>query len=72
MKFSVGCGTTGYATQWYDNATAAAGATPVPVAAGQATVSIDAVMTHDGPLPRKDKIAGGGRQDSLMALFAAN
>jgi hypothetical protein len=46
VKFSAGCGISGYATQWYDNSPSAAGATPVPVAAGKATVSIDAVMTR--------------------------
>ncbi|HXB48931.1 MAG TPA: carboxypeptidase-like regulatory domain-containing protein [Streptosporangiaceae bacterium] len=45
VTFSAACGITGYATQWYDDAPSAAGATPVPVSAGKATVSIDAVMT---------------------------
>jgi hypothetical protein len=45
VKFSSGCGASGYATQWYAGAGAAAAATPVGVSAGAETGSINAVLS---------------------------
>ncbi|HET6809621.1 MAG TPA: carboxypeptidase-like regulatory domain-containing protein [Acidimicrobiales bacterium] len=46
VEFSAGCGPSGpYATQWYQGASSQAGATPVPVTAGQTSPGIDAAMT---------------------------
>ena len=45
VKFSSGCGATGYAAQWYDDATSAATATPVTVPAGGTVGSINATLS---------------------------
>lgn len=45
VQFSSGCGTTGLATQWWNGATSATGATPVAVKAGAIATGIDAAMT---------------------------
>jgi Carboxypeptidase regulatory-like domain len=45
VEFSSGCGAKGYATQWWDNETSAAGATPVPVTAGATASGIDATLS---------------------------
>jgi hypothetical protein len=45
VEFSAECGATGYQTQWWDNATSQAAATPVPVPAGSTVSSIDATLT---------------------------
>lgn len=45
VKFSSGCGATGYATQWYDNAGSAGAATPVSVSAGAETGSVNAMLS---------------------------
>jgi Carboxypeptidase regulatory-like domain len=45
VKFSSGCGATGYATQWYDNAGSAAMAKPVSVSAGAETGSVNATLS---------------------------
>jgi hypothetical protein len=44
VKFSAGCGTTGYATQWFRDATSAAQATPVTVTPGEPTNGISAAL----------------------------
>jgi Carboxypeptidase regulatory-like domain len=45
VKFSSGCGATGYATQWFDNAASATAATAVSVSAGAETSGVDAVLS---------------------------
>jgi hypothetical protein len=45
VKFSSGCGASGYATQWYAGAAAAAAATPVSVSAGAETGSVNASLS---------------------------
>jgi hypothetical protein len=42
VKFTAGCGSTTYRTQWYDGATSRATAAPVTVIAGNMTTGIDA------------------------------
>jgi hypothetical protein len=44
VRFSSGCGASGYATQWWRDAGSAASATPVRVSAGAASPGIDAAM----------------------------
>jgi hypothetical protein len=48
VEFSSGCGATGYATQWWRNATTARKATVVTVRAGVTRHGIDASMTPGG------------------------
>jgi hypothetical protein len=45
VRFSSGCGATGYATQWYNDVTSQTAATPIPVGAGQTQSPIDATLT---------------------------
>jgi carboxypeptidase family protein len=45
VKFSSGCGATGYATQFYDKEGSAAAATPVSVSAGAETGGVNAVLS---------------------------
>ena len=45
VRFSSGCGTTGYATQWYDGVTSQTLATPVPVGAGLTQSDINATLS---------------------------
>jgi hypothetical protein len=45
VRFSSGCGATGYATQWYSRAASKAAATPVPVSAGQTQSAINATLS---------------------------
>jgi hypothetical protein len=44
VSFTSGCGTNGFATQWWQNATSRATAAPVTVAPGSITTGIDAAM----------------------------
>ncbi len=44
VKFSSGCGATGYATQWYKGASSAAAATPVVVSPGAAVSGVTATV----------------------------
>jgi Carboxypeptidase regulatory-like domain len=44
VKFSAGCGATGYARQWWQDASSAAGATPISVGADQVVSGISATM----------------------------
>jgi hypothetical protein len=44
VRFSAGCGASGYLTQWYNGAPRKSGATPVIVGAGAAITDINAVM----------------------------
>jgi hypothetical protein len=44
VRFSSGCGGSGYATQWWDGVASATGAAPVSVAAGTATPDVNAVL----------------------------
>src|SRR6266568_733242 len=46
VKFSTGCGDSGFATQWWQDAGAAAGATVITVGAGAVTTGIDAALTR--------------------------
>ncbi len=45
VEFSSGCGAKGYVTQWYDDATTAATATPVTVKPGVTETGVDASMS---------------------------
>jgi hypothetical protein len=45
VEFSSGCGATGYATQWWQDASSATTATPVTVNAGQDVSGISATLT---------------------------
>lgn len=45
VKFSSGCGATGYATQWYNDASSATTATPVAVSSGAARSGVDASLS---------------------------
>ena len=45
VRFSSGCGATGYATQWYNDVTSQTAATPIPVGAGQTQSPIDATLS---------------------------
>jgi hypothetical protein len=42
VEFTAGCGSSSYATQWYNGSSSRTGATSVPVSAGTVTGSIDA------------------------------
>jgi hypothetical protein len=44
VKFSAGCGSTGYLTQWWQAASSAANATPVGVGADQVVPDISATL----------------------------
>jgi hypothetical protein len=44
VEFSAGCGASGYLSQWWQDASTAAAATPVSVAADQAVTGISATM----------------------------
>ncbi len=46
LKFSTGCGDSGFKTQWWQNATSRATATVITVGAGAAVTGIDAVLTR--------------------------
>jgi hypothetical protein len=46
VKFSSGCGATGYRAQWWENASAASSATAVTVKPGTMTAGINAAMRH--------------------------
>ncbi|MGN6794589.1 MAG: hypothetical protein ACTHJW_19565, partial [Streptosporangiaceae bacterium] len=46
VKFSTGCGDTGFKTQWWQNASSRATATVVTVGAGVTVTGIDAALTH--------------------------
>ncbi|HEY2080004.1 MAG TPA: carboxypeptidase-like regulatory domain-containing protein, partial [Streptosporangiaceae bacterium] len=48
VRFSPGCGATGYATQWYDDAPSHSAATPIPVGAGQTQSAINATLSKSG------------------------
>jgi len=45
VKFSVGCGGTGYATQWWNDASSAATAAPVNVTPGSSVTGINAALS---------------------------
>ena len=45
VKFAAGCGATGVATQWWQDASSQSAATPVTVAAETTTTGINAAMT---------------------------
>ncbi|HWF81790.1 MAG TPA: carboxypeptidase-like regulatory domain-containing protein [Streptosporangiaceae bacterium] len=47
-KFSVGCGDTGFDTQWWHGASSEAGATIITVPANTTVAGIDAKLHHDG------------------------
>jgi hypothetical protein len=46
VKFSTGCGDTGFKTQWWQNASSAATATIITVNPGTPVPGIDAALTH--------------------------
>jgi large repetitive protein len=46
VKFSTGCGDTGFKTQWWQNAASSGAATVVTVGAGANVSGIDAALTH--------------------------
>jgi hypothetical protein len=46
VKFSVGCGATGFATQWWQHASTATSATVITVGAGATVTGINATLTH--------------------------
>jgi hypothetical protein len=46
VKFTVGCGDSGFKTQWWKNASSAASATVITVGAGATVTGIDAALTH--------------------------
>jgi hypothetical protein len=45
VRFSSGCGATGYATQWNGGAASQAAANPIPVGAGQTQSGINANLS---------------------------
>jgi hypothetical protein len=57
------CGNLNYLPQYYSDATALASATSVPVTAGSATHSIDAIMLHAGQISGTVTDANGPLQD---------
>jgi len=48
VKFSVGCGDTGFLTQWWHGSSSASGATVVAVSANATVTGIDASLHHHG------------------------
>ncbi len=46
VKFSVGCGDSGFATQWWDNAPSAQAATSISVSAATTVTGINAALRH--------------------------
>ena len=46
VKFSVGCGDSGFATQWWHDASSASAATVITVGSGAIVIGIDAALTH--------------------------
>jgi hypothetical protein len=46
LKFSTGCGDSGFKTQWWQNAASRATATVITVGTGDAVNGIDAVLTR--------------------------
>jgi Carboxypeptidase regulatory-like domain len=48
VRFSPGCGATGYATQWYDDAPSQSAAAPIPVGPGQTQSGINATLSKSG------------------------
>jgi hypothetical protein len=46
VEFSSGCGASGYATQWWKNASSQAKATTITVPASTVRTGIDAVLRH--------------------------
>jgi hypothetical protein len=46
VKFSVGCGDSGFATQWWQDASSASAAMVITVGGGAAVTGIDAALTH--------------------------
>jgi len=46
VKFSVGCGDSGFATQWWHSASSASTATVITVGGGAAVTGIDAALKH--------------------------
>jgi hypothetical protein len=46
VKFSAGCGDSGFKTQWWQHAGSARAATVISVAAGAAVTGIDATLSH--------------------------
>jgi hypothetical protein len=46
VKFSVGCGDSGFATQWWHGASSASAATAITVGGGATVTGIDATLKH--------------------------
>jgi len=46
VKFSVGCGDSGFRTQWWQNATSASGATVITIGSGEVVTGIDSALKH--------------------------
>jgi len=46
VKFSIGCGASGFRTQWWKNADSAAAATVIMIGAGDTVKGIDATLKH--------------------------